>query len=133
MSFPQHVELSSEIRDLLEKLLSKEEKYRLGSYIGIKEILFHPWVGKVKPAEILGKQMEVPYAPSLLDYNFDATELGDDEQEYSALVHEEVTSEGCRAGYREYHRSEALSHHRNPMWEEVKTELQEQRGLCGSR
>jgi hypothetical protein len=36
VTFPQHIELSSEIKDLLERLLKKDEKYRLGSYIGIK-------------------------------------------------------------------------------------------------
>jgi serine/threonine protein kinase len=36
ITFPQHIELSSEIKDLLERLLKKDEKYRLGSYIGIK-------------------------------------------------------------------------------------------------
>lgn len=78
ISFPQHIELSSEIKDLLERLLKKDEKYRLGSYIGIKEIIFHPWIGKIKTNAILSKEMKVPFAPNLLDYNFDTSELGDD-------------------------------------------------------
>jgi len=36
LTFPAHIELSNEIKDLLDKLLKKEEKIRLGSYIGIK-------------------------------------------------------------------------------------------------
>lgn len=45
----------------------------MGSYIGIKEIIFHPWIGKVKSTAILGKEMRVPFAPNLEDYNFDTT------------------------------------------------------------
>lgn len=55
ITFPQHIELSTEIKDLLERLLKKDEKYRLGSYIGIKEIIFHPWIGKIKSNSILSK------------------------------------------------------------------------------
>jgi hypothetical protein len=71
--------LSNEIKDLLERLLKKDEKYRLGSYIGIKEILFHPWIGKIKSNSILSKEMKVPFVPNLEDYNFDTSELGEDE------------------------------------------------------
>ena len=66
------------MKDLLDKLLNKDEKYRLGSYIGIKEIMIHPWVGKVNSADIIDKKSEVPFIPNLQDYNFDASELGDD-------------------------------------------------------
>jgi hypothetical protein len=54
-------------------LLKKDEKYRLGSYIGIKEIIFHPWIGKIKSNAILSKEMKVPFAPNLEDYNFDTS------------------------------------------------------------
>lgn len=65
ISFPVHVELSNEIKDLLEKLLKKDEKYRLGSYVGIKQILFHPWIGKINSGAILSKQIRSPYPPNL--------------------------------------------------------------------
>jgi serum/glucocorticoid-regulated kinase 2 len=90
ITFPPHIELSPEIKDLLQRLLKKDEKYRLGSYIGIKEILFHPWVGKVSSSAIVGKEVKAPFVPNLLEYNFDTTELGDDEEEFTALVHEDI-------------------------------------------
>lgn len=34
--------------NLLNGLLNKDKKYRLGSLYGIKEILCHPWIGKIK-------------------------------------------------------------------------------------
>jgi len=34
--FPSHVDLSEEIKDLLRRLLEKSEKFRLGSYAGVK-------------------------------------------------------------------------------------------------
>lgn len=77
--FPDHIPLSNEIKDLLSKLLKKDEKQRLGSYIGIKEIIFHPWIGKIKSAEIVGKNVPCPYPTNLKEYNFDTTELGEDE------------------------------------------------------
>lgn len=45
----------------------------------MKEILFHPWIGKVNGAEILGKMIKSPVVPNIKEHNFDSTELGDDE------------------------------------------------------
>jgi hypothetical protein len=36
-------------------------------------------MGKVKSASILSKEIKCPHVPNLEEYNFDATELGDDE------------------------------------------------------
>ena len=36
VSFPPHLNLSNEIKDLLSRLLMKNDKYRLGSYAGLK-------------------------------------------------------------------------------------------------
>jgi hypothetical protein len=33
--------------------------------MGIKEIIFHPWVGKVKSSAILGKEIKCPFIPNL--------------------------------------------------------------------
>ena len=40
---------------LLEGLLIKDPKKRLGSLGGIREILGHPWVRKIKPTDITNK------------------------------------------------------------------------------
>ena len=55
VNFPSHLNLSSEIKDLLTRLLIKNEKYRLGAYAGIKEIKFHPWIGKFNTDKIINK------------------------------------------------------------------------------
>jgi serine/threonine protein kinase len=41
------VSLSSEIKNLLSGLLHKNPKMRIGSMKGLKEILFHPWIGRI--------------------------------------------------------------------------------------
>jgi hypothetical protein len=51
---------------------------RIGSMRGLKEILFHPWVGKINAESILSKEMEPPYIPPVDEFNFDENELGDD-------------------------------------------------------
>lgn len=76
LRFPSNSELSFELKDFLIRLLNKDQKMRLGSYAGIKEILFHPWIGKVKMNEILDKTASVPYPPDLSEHNFDMDELG---------------------------------------------------------
>ncbi len=88
--FPKHVELSSYIRDLLNKLLQKEEKFRLGSLAGLKEILFHPWMGHVNSKDILAKKPACPYPPNLEDHNFDTNELGEDEAIFTKRVKKEL-------------------------------------------
>jgi len=47
ITFPSNVYLSIEIKSLLKGLLEKNPTKRLGSLYGIKEILIHPWIGKI--------------------------------------------------------------------------------------
>lgn len=54
---------------LLEGLLIKNPKKRLGSLGGIREILGHPWVRKIKPADITGKKIQTPIKIDLLTFN----------------------------------------------------------------
>ena len=69
---------------LLRGLLNKNQKLRLGSLKGVKEILFHPWLGKVNTEQILDKCLTPPYVPDVNEFNFDENELGDDEQEFTS-------------------------------------------------
>jgi serum/glucocorticoid-regulated kinase 2 len=69
IDFPQHVDLSPEIKMLLEGLLIKDPKKRLGSLGGIREILGHPWVRKIKPLDITNKTIQTPIKIDLLIYN----------------------------------------------------------------
>jgi hypothetical protein len=52
-------------------LLAKNQKVRLGSLKGVKEVLFHPWLGRVKSEEVLGRRMRPPYVPDVSEFNFD--------------------------------------------------------------
>jgi hypothetical protein len=45
---------------------------------GLKEILFHPWVGRVNSEAVLEKKMQPPHLPSFEEFNFDENELGED-------------------------------------------------------
>ena len=57
--------LSNELVNLLEGLLSKSRNQRLGCLHGIKEILFHPWVGKVSKRTIEERKLVPPFVPNL--------------------------------------------------------------------
>ena len=46
---------------------------------GLKEILFHPWLGRVNSETILSRKMTPPHVPTYDSFNFDENELGDDE------------------------------------------------------
>jgi serum/glucocorticoid-regulated kinase 2 len=69
IDFPPHIELSQEIKMLLEGLLMKDPRRRLGSMGGVREILGHPWVRKLKPADIINKSVSTPIRIDLLTFN----------------------------------------------------------------
>lgn len=71
LSFPDHVMLSSEIKNLLEGLLHKNPKMRIGCLKGLKEVLFHPWLGRVNSQMVLSKKLRPPYIPKNEEFNFD--------------------------------------------------------------
>ena len=42
---------------------------------GVKEILGHPWVRKLKPADIIGKTVPTPIKIDLLTFNINEEEI----------------------------------------------------------
>jgi hypothetical protein len=56
-------------------LLVKDPKKRLGSLGGIREILGHPWVRKIKPADITNKTVSTPIKIDLLTFNINEEEI----------------------------------------------------------
>lgn len=91
LTFPEHITLSSEIKSLLSGLLQKNPKLRIGSLKGLKQILFHPWIGRINSESVLSKKLVPPYVPTNDEFNFDQNELGDDEQEFTeALMNEHL-------------------------------------------
>ncbi len=89
LAFPDHVELSPDIRLILKGLLHKNPRSRLGSYSGIKEIIYHPWIGKVRMQDVLAKKLVPPFQPNPEEFNFDKDEMGPDEAEFTAALHAE--------------------------------------------
>jgi serine/threonine protein kinase len=75
IDFPPHIDLSQEIKMLLEGLLMKDPKRRLGSMGGVREILGHPWVRKLKPADIINKSVPTPVRIDLLTFNINEEEI----------------------------------------------------------
>ena len=52
----------------------------------MKEILFHPWIGKINSEVVLSKKLVPPHIPCLDEFNFDENELGDDEAEFTQAL-----------------------------------------------
>jgi serine/threonine protein kinase len=77
IDFPSHIDLSPEIKMLLSGLLIKDPKRRLGSLGGIREILAHPWVRKLKVSDVSEKKIPTPIKIDLLQYNINEEEIGD--------------------------------------------------------
>ncbi len=86
LSIPDNLGLSSEVRDLMERLLKKEPNYRLGAMAGTKEILAHPWVRVLKAADVLAKKHPPPLKPTLTGLNIEVSDIGDDEPEFTAKL-----------------------------------------------
>lgn len=82
ITFPDNVELSHDIKMLLEKLLEKDPKRRLGSMGGIREILGHPWVRKLKAADIINQTVPTPIKIDLLSFNINEDELEEGEDNF---------------------------------------------------
>lgn len=40
---------------------------------GIKEIMIHPWIGRITRKDIEDKKMKPPFYPDLSNFNFDET------------------------------------------------------------
>lgn len=76
ISFPEELDLSDEIIDLISNLLIKEPKYRRGSMGGVKEILAHPWCKKTNIKDIEARIIETPIKPNVFDFYVD--EVSDD-------------------------------------------------------
>lgn len=60
---------------LLEGLLMKDPRRRLGSMGGVREILGHPWVRRLKPADIINKSVTTPVRIDLLTFNINEEEI----------------------------------------------------------
>lgn len=61
------IEISSNAKDLIKKLLEKSRKRRLGANGDVSEVLAHPFFKDVEIEKIMTKQLEPPYMPEIGD------------------------------------------------------------------
>ncbi len=93
ITFPNHVELSKDLKHLLRGLLTKHPLKRLGLKNGCKDIYNHPWLNKVNFTEILEKRIPPPIKPETLSFNFDEEEFSKGEKEFRKKLLSSISSE----------------------------------------
>ncbi len=67
----------------LEGLLTKDPKKRLGSLGGVRQILGHPWVRKIKAADIINKTIHTPIHIDLLTFNINEEEIEEGQNNFA--------------------------------------------------
>ena len=65
VQFPQKINISDEAKDIIQKLLEKNPKKRLGSQNGILDIKKHPFFSKIDFNLIEQKKIEAPFKPNI--------------------------------------------------------------------
>ncbi|CAD8134349.1 unnamed protein product [Paramecium octaurelia] len=82
VQFPDYVQISNQLKDLIISLLQKDPTERLGQKEGVIEILTHPWFSDVDFEKIVNRQLPTPYKPEPLKYNFDEEEFNKGDAEF---------------------------------------------------
>lgn len=77
------IDMSDDVKDLIERLLEKDPKKRLGADGDIEEILQHDWFKVIDIDMLLNKELDAPFIPKLTDNledvsNFDKEFTGED-------------------------------------------------------
>ncbi|CAD8127096.1 unnamed protein product [Paramecium sonneborni] len=75
LTFPNQINLTDQIKDLLQGLLCKRPSDRLGSNHGLQELMLHPWFQDCNWLSILNKQIQPPFKPNQLQFHYDSNEL----------------------------------------------------------
>ena len=57
------ITVSDTAKDLIEKLLDKDPKTRLGANNDVEEILQHPWFADLSVDDVMNKRLTSPYIP----------------------------------------------------------------------
>ena len=85
VKFPDPVKhgipMSDDAKDLIEKLLEKDPKKRIGYEGGIEEIVAHAWFKDIDIDMLLNKQLEAPFIPSLSD---ELTDVSNFDKEFTS-------------------------------------------------
>ena len=59
------ITISDTAKDIVEKLLCKDPRIRLGAQGDVDEILAHPWFADLNKDDIMSKRLTSPYVPSV--------------------------------------------------------------------
>ena len=70
VQFPQKINVSDEAKDIIQKLLEKNPKKRLGSQNGIEDIKKHPFFSKIDFNLIEQKKIEAPFKPKIYNNTY---------------------------------------------------------------
>ena len=89
LRFPKKIKITNEARDLLTKLLKKNQKERFGIKGGFEEIKKHPFFKDVDFKSLEEKKIEAPFKPVLED-SFDVRNF-DEEFTSEELVSSQIT------------------------------------------
>lgn len=71
--FKSNIVISIECKDIIQKLLTKDPRKRLGCTNDSLEILSHPWFSEYDMTLLLSKQLPAPFVPDTVNWekNFD--------------------------------------------------------------
>ena len=89
LRFPKKINISDEARDLLQKLLIKNQDERLGSKSGFNDIRIHPFFKGFDFDALEKRKIEAPFKPTLKD-SMDVTNF-DEEFTSEEVVNSEIT------------------------------------------
>jgi hypothetical protein len=67
LRFPKRIQVSENAKDLIKKLLIKQQDKRLGANKGFEEIKTHPFFQGFDFDALLAKKLEAPFIPVLKD------------------------------------------------------------------
>jgi serum/glucocorticoid-regulated kinase 2 len=56
-------EVTPEVKDLIEKLLSKDKGQRLGKVNDVQDVLAHPWFAEISQLGLITKEITPPFIP----------------------------------------------------------------------
>ncbi|CAD8173562.1 unnamed protein product [Paramecium octaurelia] len=93
ISFPPQLQIHSDLKDLISKLLIKDPQLRLGSKNGIKEILQHRWFKGFDIEALAKRRLNIRYRPKPLSYNFDEIEFSKGDLEFQKKLQENLKKE----------------------------------------
>ena len=73
VAFKNNVTISDTCKQLIERLLDKDQRTRFGATNDSLEILSHPWFADIDLTKLMQKQLKAPFQPDLVNWekNFD--------------------------------------------------------------